>query len=79
MSEWTFRACTWPARMLTTTRIAVMKRALYDDPITHKFALIKRPDKCAEDDAMPILPTDRWFGTREEALSALPELLNRDE
>ena len=56
-----------------------MKHALYEDPITHKYALIRLPDKFADGDKLPILPTDRWFGTREEALAALPELLNLAE
>ena len=33
----------------------------------------------ADGDAVPILPTDRWFSTYEEAVAALPELLNQDE
>jgi hypothetical protein len=56
-----------------------MKHTLYEDPITHKFALIRLPEKFADGDAVPILPTEKWFSTREEAVSALPELLNQDE
>ena len=56
-----------------------MKHALYEDPITHQFALIRLPEQFAEGDAIPILPTERWFDTREEAVAALPELLNQDE
>jgi hypothetical protein len=56
-----------------------MKHTLYEHPITHRFALIRLPQKFAEGDALPILPTDKWFGTREEALQALPTLLNLDE
>jgi hypothetical protein len=56
-----------------------MKHTLYEDPITHQFALIRLPATFAEGDAIPILPTDRWFSTREEAVAALPELLHQDE
>jgi hypothetical protein len=56
-----------------------MRHMLYEDPVTHKFALIRLPDKFADDDSVPILPTDRWFNTREEAVATLPELLNQDE
>lgn len=56
-----------------------MKHTLYEDPKTHKFALIRLPDKFADGDALPIQPTDRWFSTREEALAALPELFNQDD
>jgi hypothetical protein len=59
--------------------MAGMKHTLYEDPITHQFALIRLPAAFAEGDAIPILPTDRWFSTREEAVAALPELLNQDE
>jgi hypothetical protein len=56
-----------------------MKHTLYEDAITHKFALIRLPDKFAPGDPIPLLPTDRWFDTREEAVAALSELLNQDE
>jgi hypothetical protein len=63
------------ARSLTTG----MRHVLYEHPVTHEFALIRLPDRFAEGDAVPILPDDRWFRTREEAVAALPELLNQDE
>ena len=56
-----------------------MKHTLCEHPITHQFALIRLPEQFAEGDAIPILPTERWFDTREEAVAALPELLNQDE
>ena len=56
-----------------------MKHALYEDPITHRFALIRLPEKFADGDSIPIRPTDRWFDTREEAVAALPDLFNQDE
>ena len=60
-------------------RMAGMRHTLYEDPITHRFALIRLPETFADGDVVPILPTDRWFGTREEAGAALPDLLNQDE
>ena len=56
----------------------VMRYTLYEDPVTHKFALVRLPDKFVDDDKLPILPTERWFDSREEAIAALPELLNRE-
>ena len=56
-----------------------MKHVIYEDPISRKFALVRLPDRFVDGDKLPILPTDRWFGTREEALATLPELLDRDE
>ena len=51
----------------------------YEDPVTHKYALLRLPDKFVDGDRLPIVPTDRWFASREEAVAALPELLNREE
>ena len=56
-----------------------MKHVIYEDPVTHKFALIRLPDKYLAGDKLLILPTDRWFDTRDEAVAALPELLNQEE
>jgi hypothetical protein len=56
-----------------------MRHALYEHPVTHKFALIRLPERFMDGDAVPIQPTDRWFSTREEAVATLPELLNQDE
>ena len=58
---------------------AIVKYAIYEDPVTHKFALVRLPDKFIDGDRLPILPTDRWFDSREEAVAALPELFNREE
>ena len=56
-----------------------MKHTLYENPITHKFALIRLPEHFVDGDPITIRPTDRWFDTREEAVAALPDLLNQDE
>ncbi len=56
-----------------------MKHTIYEDPITHKFALIRLPSGFNEADKLPIPSTNRWFDTHEEAVAALSELLNLEE
>ena len=56
-----------------------MKYTIYENPVTHKYALLRLPDKFVDGDRLLIVPTDRWFDSREEAVAALPELLNREE
>jgi hypothetical protein len=53
-----------------------VKYAVYENEITHKFALVRLPEKFVDGDKLPIGPTERWFDSREDALAALPELLN---
>jgi hypothetical protein len=56
-----------------------MRFTLYEDPVTHKYALLQLPDKFVDGDKLPILPTDRWFESREEAVARLSELFNREQ
>ena len=56
-----------------------MKYTIYEDPITHKYALIRLPDNFAEGDRLQILPTARWFDSREEAVARLSELFDQEE
>jgi hypothetical protein len=56
-----------------------MKHTLYEDPVTHKFALIRLPDKFVEGDTLPIPTTVRWFTSKEDAVATLSDLLNLDE
>ena len=56
-----------------------MRYTIYEDPITRKFALLALPQKFMEGDRLPVPRTDRWFDSREDAVAALPELLNREE
>lgn len=56
-----------------------MKHALYEHPITHKFALVRLPRQFADGDAVPTQPSDHWFNNREQAIAALPELFNEDD
>ena len=56
-----------------------MRHTLYEDPITHKFAVIRLPWRYSEGDTVPIPRTARWFGTREEALATISDLFDQDE
>ena len=56
-----------------------MKHALYEDPITHRFALVRVPNTFADGDQVPVRPTEQWFSTRAEAEAAIRELLNQHE
>ena len=55
-----------------------MKYAIYEDPVTHRFALIQLPDKFCEGDKVQVRPSDRWFESREDAVAALPDLLEQE-
>jgi hypothetical protein len=55
-----------------------MKYTIYEDPVTHKFAILPLPDKFVDGDALSVPPVERWFDNHEAAVAALPELLNRD-
>ena len=56
-----------------------MKYALYEDPITHKFAIIALPKQFAAGDPVPRPPADQLFDTRDEATATLRDLLDREE
>ena len=56
-----------------------MKYTIYEDPRTHAFALLALPNRFIEGDALPVSDVDQWFGSRDEAIAALPDLLNREE
>ena len=56
-----------------------MRYTIYEDPRTHAFALVALPSRFVDGDKLPISDVDRWFGSRDEAIAALPELLNREE
>ena len=58
--------------------LTALRYTLYEHPVTRKFALVRLPDKFVEGDRLASLPTERWFDSREEAIAALPELLNRE-
>ena len=55
-----------------------VKHALYEDAITHRFAVIGLPSGFIEGDKLPIPATARWFGTRAEALVTLFDLFDQE-
>jgi hypothetical protein len=56
-----------------------MKHTIYEDAITHKFAVIRLPPRFIEGDKLPVPATARWFVTREEALATLSQLFDQEE
>ena len=56
-----------------------MKYTIYEDPRTHAFALVALPHRFIDGDALPVSDVDRWFGSRDEAIATLPDLLNMEE
>ena len=56
-----------------------MKYTIYEDRITHAFAVIRLPVRFVEGDTVPVPPSTRWFGTREEALATLSNLFDQDD
>lgn len=56
-----------------------MKYAIYEDPRTHRFAVVRLPSRFHEGDRVPITPNERWFATKDEALGSLSDLFDRDE
>jgi hypothetical protein len=56
-----------------------MKYMMYEDVITHRFALLPLPNRFVDGDALPAITIDRWFDSHEAAVAALGELLTRDE
>jgi hypothetical protein len=56
-----------------------MKYTIYEHPTTRKFAHLELPPRFLEGDALPVGVIDRWFESREAAVAALAELLDRDE
>jgi hypothetical protein len=56
-----------------------MKYTLYEDPLTHKFAFLPLPSRFVDGDTLLTVTSDRWFESHAEAITALPELLNREE
>lgn len=56
-----------------------MRHTLYENPVTHQFALVKLPKRFVEGDRLQVPPCARWFATRDEALASLADLLEQDE
>ena len=56
-----------------------MRHTLYEDPSTHRFAMIRLPWALIEGDEVSIPPTARWFATREDAPATICDLFDQDE
>jgi hypothetical protein len=56
-----------------------MKHVIYEDRITHEFAVIRLPPGFVEGDKLPVPPSTRWFATRDEALATLASLFEQEE
>jgi hypothetical protein len=56
-----------------------MKHTIYEDPITHRFAVVEVPSNFIEGDKLPIPATARWLTTREDAVAALRGLFQVDD
>jgi hypothetical protein len=52
---------------------------LYADPRTPCIRVGRATESIHRRDALPVRDVDRWFGSRDEAIAALPDLLNREE
>ena len=56
-----------------------MKYAVYEHPITRKFALVRLPARFVEGDAVPLTNNERWFDSRDAAIATVRDLLDRTE
>jgi len=56
-----------------------MKYAVYEHPITRRFALVPLPARFVDGDAVPLTNNELWFDTRDAAIATLRDLLERGE
>jgi hypothetical protein len=56
-----------------------MKHALYEHPVTHRFAVVRLPPRFIDGDRVIPPPHVQWFSTREEALATLSNLFDQDD
>ena len=56
-----------------------MKYALYEHPMTRKFALVPLTARFVEGDAVHLTNNEQWFDTRDAAIATLRDLLDRNE
>ena len=56
-----------------------MKYAVYEHPMTRKFALVPLPARFVEGDAVPLTNNEQWFDTRDAAMATVRDLLDRPE
>ena len=55
-----------------------MRYTIYEHPLTHLFTFVALPRGIVETEteAEPSAATGQWFGSREEAIKALPTLFD---
>jgi hypothetical protein len=56
-----------------------MTYTIYQDSLTHKFALLALSARSVGRDRLPVVETDRWYDSCQEAIAALSDLLNRED
>jgi hypothetical protein len=57
-----------------------MRYTIYEHPLTHLFAFVALPHGFVEGEELPPpVATGRWFSNREEAIAALPSLLDLED
>jgi hypothetical protein len=56
-----------------------VRHTIYEDPVTHKFALVRVPAHFIDGDKLEIPATAHWLTTRDDALAALRSLFEVDE
>ena len=76
---WNARAKPPSSETVTFHSLPVMKYAVYEHPMTHKFALVPLPARFVEGDAVPLTNNQPWFDTREAAIATVRDLLDRTE
>jgi hypothetical protein len=64
---------------MSMERRSHVRHTIYEDPVTHKFALVRVPANFIDGDKLDIPATARWLTTREDAVAALPSLFEVDE
>ena len=56
-----------------------MRYTIYEDPLTVQVRVSPVAEPIPRRTSRPLVTTDRWFDSREKAVAALPELLNRED
>jgi hypothetical protein len=56
-----------------------MRYTIYEHPLTHLFAFVALPHGFVEGEELPSVAIGQWFASREEAIAALPALLDLED
>ena len=60
-------------------RWSQVRHTIYEDPVTHKFALVRVPANFIDGDKLEIPATAHWLTSQEDAVAALRSLFDVDE